>query len=247
MVSEYAFYKGNSTNPLLFDLVLRLRNLEMKADIMLHVIHISGTRMKACGVDGLSRGTILDGAMLGLRLMNFIPLNKSVLERSTTFNEWFGSIDVPCTWMTEMDWFNLKPQPKHLHIWTPPPSVADTCVERIALNIHIRPYTTHCAIVPRLMTTKWRKQISKAADLILEMPAGNFIWDTNQHEPLLFFFYFPLNRNYPWRWKHSDQLGTLAGKMLAMWKENQEFEWSFLRQFLLHTWSVQALPQCVVP
>ena len=89
--------------------------------------------------------------------------------------------------------------------------------------------------------------MTKVAALVLEMSAGNFIWDANQHEPLLFFFYFPLNSVYPWRWKSSEQLGKVGGKVSAMWKEDEEFEWSVLCKFLLHTWSVQSMPQCVVP
>ena len=54
--AEGAFWKGTSPSPKLCELVLRLRKLEMRTGMILHVIHVSGKRMIASGVDGLSRG-----------------------------------------------------------------------------------------------------------------------------------------------------------------------------------------------
>jgi ribonuclease HI len=45
MTAEAAFWKGTSQSPKLFELVLRLRKLEMARDLMLHVIHVCGRRM----------------------------------------------------------------------------------------------------------------------------------------------------------------------------------------------------------
>jgi hypothetical protein len=42
MTVESAFWKGSSSSPLLFELVLRLRQLEMRHNITLHVVHVSG-------------------------------------------------------------------------------------------------------------------------------------------------------------------------------------------------------------
>ncbi|MFN9979307.1 MAG: hypothetical protein ACK53Y_05315, partial [bacterium] len=43
--AEGAYSKGNTDSPLLFDLVLRLRCLDMSGGLRLHVIHVAGTRM----------------------------------------------------------------------------------------------------------------------------------------------------------------------------------------------------------
>ena len=40
--TEGAFWKGTSTSPKLLELVLRLRKLEMKTGLILHLIHVSG-------------------------------------------------------------------------------------------------------------------------------------------------------------------------------------------------------------
>jgi hypothetical protein len=53
-IAEAAFWKGTSSSPRLFELVLRLKELEMKYDLTLHIIHVSGKRMIAEGTDGLS-------------------------------------------------------------------------------------------------------------------------------------------------------------------------------------------------
>ena len=63
--AEYDFYKDNSSSKTLFNLTLRLRKLQMQGNMILHLIHISGTRMIACGIDGLSRGITNEGVMAG--------------------------------------------------------------------------------------------------------------------------------------------------------------------------------------
>eukprot|EP00978_Attheya_sp_CCMP212_P002155 scaffold4461_cov48-Attheya_sp.AAC.1 len=52
--AEAAYWKGTSKSRKLFELVLMLKKLEVKYDIILHVIHVSGKRMMAQGTDGLS-------------------------------------------------------------------------------------------------------------------------------------------------------------------------------------------------
>ncbi|MFN9982847.1 MAG: hypothetical protein ACK53Y_23155, partial [bacterium] len=61
--AESVFYKGNSTNPRLFDLAPRLRKLEMGGNMKILMIHIPGTRMIEQGTDGLLRGELFEGSM----------------------------------------------------------------------------------------------------------------------------------------------------------------------------------------
>jgi len=60
-VAEGAFYKGSSPSRQLFELVLKLKCLELHHGLRLHLIHVSGTRMQAQGTDGLSRGDLTMG------------------------------------------------------------------------------------------------------------------------------------------------------------------------------------------
>jgi hypothetical protein len=41
--AEYVYYKGNSSSKPLFELVLRLGQLEMGGNLILHVVHVAGT------------------------------------------------------------------------------------------------------------------------------------------------------------------------------------------------------------
>ena len=72
-VAESAFFNGSSSSLSLFELVLRLRKLEMMGKIFLHLIWVAGTRMIQQGTDGLSRGDLLNGVMSGAGMLAYVP------------------------------------------------------------------------------------------------------------------------------------------------------------------------------
>ena len=55
--AKAAFWKGTLTSPLLFELVLELKQLEMDSDLILHFIHISGKRRLLRGQMGFREQT----------------------------------------------------------------------------------------------------------------------------------------------------------------------------------------------
>jgi hypothetical protein len=63
--AEAAFWKGTSKSEALFKLVLRLKELELDFNLHLLIFHVSGRRMIAVGVDGLSRADHGKGGMRG--------------------------------------------------------------------------------------------------------------------------------------------------------------------------------------
>ena len=79
LVFESLLYKGKSKTPLLFDIILRLHQVQMRGELILHVIHISGTQMIEAGIDGLFRGNNLGGIMRGLNPLHFAPLDKGAV------------------------------------------------------------------------------------------------------------------------------------------------------------------------
>ena len=190
--AESAYFKGTSRSKKLVDLILRLRLLEMRTGLILHVIHVSGKRMIAQGTDGLSRGDHSTGVMRGLDMKDFIPLHLTCFQRSVDLGSWIGDVfkGLPTTLMEPDDWF-LPHTQGAIHIWAPPPAAADAAVERLRISRHMRPNSLHVFMAPRLMTGKWRKQMGKAADCyfrLTEDPA----WDLKtQFEPLLIFCCFP--------------------------------------------------------
>jgi hypothetical protein len=88
MVSENEFYRGTSSSPILFELVMRPRLLEMHGGWKLHVIHISGKRMIQQGTDGLYKGDMMSGFMGGVDMLSFVTLGKGADDRSGRLKRW---------------------------------------------------------------------------------------------------------------------------------------------------------------
>jgi hypothetical protein len=80
---EAAFYKGHSPSRELLDIVFQLHKAQRDGAFVLHVIHISGKRMKASGVDGLSRGDLTEGMIAGRDPLSFILFNRGADDRSS--------------------------------------------------------------------------------------------------------------------------------------------------------------------
>lgn len=79
--TESAFYNGSAKSEVLFYLVLHLHYLQLRANIFVHVIWISGKHMIAQGTESLSRGDLTNGVMHGANMLQYIPLHLSVLDR----------------------------------------------------------------------------------------------------------------------------------------------------------------------
>ena len=73
LMAEYSFYKGSLLSETSFNLILRLRKLELEGEIILHVIHVLERRMIISGVDALSRGDARKGIMEGNSLRSYFP------------------------------------------------------------------------------------------------------------------------------------------------------------------------------
>ena len=65
IVFESTFYKGYSSSRKLSSIILRLWMVEKEHSLVLYVVHLAGTRMKSWGVDGLSRGDLMEGMIEG--------------------------------------------------------------------------------------------------------------------------------------------------------------------------------------
>ena len=76
-VWSYVWTKGISTAKHLLNLVLELRVAAREHEVYIHTVHISGNRMIASGIDGLSHGDYHAGVSLGFDIRDFLPLHKS--------------------------------------------------------------------------------------------------------------------------------------------------------------------------
>jgi hypothetical protein len=102
--AESAFYKGSSSSKKLHGLILRLHQLALDFSIILHVIHLAGTRMIAQGTNGCSRGVLMEGVMAGQSMLSFIDLDKLATEHSAALLGWIQS------WCGKRDITPLTPE-----------------------------------------------------------------------------------------------------------------------------------------
>ena len=91
LVFESMFYKGTLKITLFFGIVLHFHQVQMKGELILHIIHIVGTHMIEAGIDGLSRGNNFGGMMRGLNPLKCVPLGKGDMERSEKLDPWMRS------------------------------------------------------------------------------------------------------------------------------------------------------------
>ena len=128
--TEAAFWKGNSHSRKLCGLVLRLRQLEMRSGMILHVVHVSGKRMIAQGTDGLSRGDHFTGVMRGEAMEAFAPLHKSALERSPSLRPWLEDVLAGhgAHFLSPEGWFEGA-EKEGTFVWAQAPAAADLVVE----------------------------------------------------------------------------------------------------------------------
>jgi hypothetical protein len=76
----------------------------------------------------------------------------------------------------------------------------------LGASIQKRCGSIHIVVVPRLMTSRWRKKLGKVRGLILNIPLGFKVWSQTEHEPLPCAIYLLLSAKKPWRYQDSPKL-----------------------------------------
>ncbi len=237
-VAEKAYYKGTSSSKKLFELVLKLRLIEMEGKMIIHVIHISGKRMIHCGIDGLSRGDTTDGIAAGITMDNYVPLHLDCLERSPTVETWvqswwpredFGKLDT----LDENDWF-IWDENKRNCLWTPAPAGGEASVEELGNWIHHTSERIHIYIIPTIWTCTWRKQLGKTCDLTVALPNVFSFWNLHQHfEPLTLAIFVPYLNREPWRMQSHPAVDILERKLREVQEDpDGSIVGNLLREFL---------------
>jgi hypothetical protein len=243
--AERAFFRGTSKSRKLFDLILELRQIEMRVGAKIHMVHVAGTRMIYQGTDGLSRGDQNAGVMTGEDFLSHVPLHLSCLDRRSELKEWINdwatdSEKGPAVFLTPEGWFEPH-QVGGCYIWTPPPAAARRTIYCLGQSILKRPKSVHVVLIPRLMTALWRKVLEKTCDLSFTIPAGSGPWGVTEHEPLLLTIALPLSRAPPWRHKRSPLVLEAEASMHGVWKENFTRSRDILRKLVSEAWRVADL------
>ena len=78
-VAERCIYKGKSLSEKLYDLIVRLRSLELRPGARLLLTHVSGKRMIHQGTDGVYRGSLKEGVCLDTTMLDYCPWGLSVV------------------------------------------------------------------------------------------------------------------------------------------------------------------------
>jgi len=224
--------------------ILRLRQIEMTGLVRLHMVHVPGTRMITQGTDGLSRGDLTEGVMTGQSILEFIPLNKSALERQPSVAQRVMSWvpDTKLYFLQPEDWYDVGHGYQGGHIdmygmwnpatvehtwfvWAQPPALADAALDEFEESRDKRKDLNHVWIVPRLMTYSWRKRLSKICDIVFSIPPGTrTMWPASEHEPLLIGLTLCFSHSSPWQTKFSTGV-------LDLERSSHKPERSLLREF----------------
>ena len=222
----------------------------MRHDLHLHVIHVAGTRMIAQGTDGLSRGDLNTGVFGNKEMSVFVPLHLSAFERSPSLAPWLTREVYPDRALEILeteDWFDKILNQSVAHaLWAPAPAAADVAVEQLCYARLKRPMSTHLMLIPRLMSCRWRRQLTKAADVILVLNTGSEHWGVEQHEPLLIAICLPMLRSSPWRLRGTPFVERFERSVRAVQEEGYWSIGPLLHEFLVQAWSLDTMPELLV-
>jgi len=152
-------------------LVLALWSLTMAHGMTIHVIHVSGKRMIALGMDGCSRGSLIERVMTRCDMLSFVDLSPTAIEHHPPLLDWVcfwteqPKLEAPHTggvvqggsWHHRGDfrqpvWILVHGPKNQLFLWSPQPPVpvADAALEELLKAWHKCTDTFHVVLIPRL-------------------------------------------------------------------------------------------------
>ena len=251
-VTERVFENGTASAQKLHDLVVRLREMQMRGDIFVRVLWMAGTRMILQGTDSLSRGDLCSGVMAGDPFLHHVPMSESASDLQPNLIDWFmKALPKKSKWnlLDPTGWFTEAfEDPEGCFIWVPPPALARQAIDCLCDIHHIHPYSSHIVVVPSLMTGHWRKRLGKCSDVVFVIKSECHIWPKHLHEPLTIAFIAPQLREQPWRLGRSDWLEKRQPRMREMLSQNSKTAGRSVRQFWNEAFRLRGtMPQCLAP
>ena len=213
---ERCIYKGNSSSPKLYDLIVIFKHLELTTGARFIVSHVAGERIKCQGTDGISRGCLYEGISMKGSMLSFCPWHFNAFERNQHLKPWIESwAGNDAEFLTPKLWYSrghdltdgaidkygyYVPKVKTgTFIWSPPLVAAHACLEEVRKARLKRQNSTHIILTPKLMTPMWLKQFYKTVDILIPIkPHFNF-WSHLEFEPLFVGICFPFATCYPWQ------------------------------------------------
>ena len=264
-VVEATIHKGNSTSPLLFELVLRLKTVQLSHAFQLIVTQVAGTRMIAQGTDGVSRGSLREGVAAGQRMLDHCPWNKSALEMSPELENWVKEwISREANFLAPEQWYtlghdivgwtvndggNVVPELQaSCYVWAPPPAASDACMEEIRKARMKRKESLHIVLIPKLMTPFWMRQFFRIVDVHFFVPAkvNHFFWGSNCHEALYVGIALPYLKYRPFQIRQTPKAVYMGRKLCKVFQDKVVDGGDLLRKFLQECRTFPAMRKDVV-
>ena len=132
-------------------------------------------------------------------------------------------------------------EPKNgLHLWAPPPALADAALEEPLKARHKRTDTFHVVVIPRLMAPRWRRLFNKACDFIFVVSPGALFWPHDMFEPLHVGIILPFTNHRPWSFKRAPLLVEMGRDLREVFDKGESDGGDILRKLL-------SLPRIVAP
>ena len=181
-------------------------------------------------------------------MLNFLPLHLSADERSLEVIPWIRSLwncDVTLSHHCKNDWYS-KVFSKGNFIWTPPPAAGDAALEQLCRNVHLHNHNFHFICIPRLMTSRWRKQLLKVSDLCITMPFDSIVWPESNFEPLIIAIVLPFFSLHPWKLKNTKLVRGCERNLQEVWKDDFLLGRNLLRELLQSARSLESMPRDLV-
>jgi hypothetical protein len=150
-------------------------------------------------------------------MLTFIPLALTDVERQPELMEWVDSWRGTGnnSWLTPEGWYAGS-----IRIGTyvcPPPAAADAALEQLC-KCHLKRLggVAILFIVPRLLTSRWRKRVFQVGMFSFTIPSATAVWKKGQHEPLMCIVCIPLSCHRPWSLWGTKLVGDMERSLRGM-------------------------------
>jgi hypothetical protein len=123
-------------------------------------------------------------------MLSCVPLDGWVDERSGTLKHWVHTCmkgNSPAKWLAPEGWFDLSAQQGGF-MWCPLPVITNAVLEQVYNAQQRHPQTSaHLCMCPRIMISRWRKKLCKAATCSFRIPITSSTWGAGKYEPMIVY------------------------------------------------------------
>ena len=131
-------------------------------------------------------------------------------------------------------------------LWKPPPAVAHAVIEQLIISRLKRQESLHIVVIPTLFSHLWRKQLGKACDLVIQIPANFHFWPDSNYEPLTIGICFPFIPFPPWQIRNTPKMFSVGRQVRQMCKTHHVDPGSLLRQLLVEVRKFPTMQESMV-